>query len=288
MKIINKLSFLFLFFLVSCNSQEKKEIKKRHIKSTKQIEYNLVNSLTHYSKGARISLTGFGQDHIENFDFSGNLTETYSISNLSSDLKFVLRSRNKYTKTNQLLSETRYTDRNTIFSVRTCLYDNQNRLEKEEYKVSKNSAGFQSSLQIYIYDKNPILMTDLTLDTITNKYVINHYELIKKDKNNNVLEIIYQDIDEKIYREEYHQYDKNDNCINSTFVERRFQEEEKSSDENEYNSYNDIIKSLYKTKKYQSVTKYQYEYDEYGNWIIKKVIKNDGTGSYFERQISYY
>lgn len=281
-------NLLFLLFLASCNSQEKTETKKRHIKSTKQIEYNLVNSLTNYSKGARISLTGFGQDHIENFDFSGNLTETYSISNLSSDLKFVLRSRNKYTKTNQLLSETRYTDRNTIFSVRTCLYDNQNRLEKEEYKVSKNSAGFQSSLQIYIYDKNPILMTDLTLDSITNKYVINHYELIKKDKNNNVLEIIYQDIDEKIYREEYHQYDKNDNCINSTFVERRFQEEEKSSDENEYNSYNDIIKSLYKTKKYQSVTKYQYEYDEYGNWIIKKVIKNDGTGSYFERQISYY
>lgn len=279
---------MFLLFLASCNSQEKTETKKRHIKSTKQIEYNLVNSLTNYSKGVRISLTGFGQDHIENFDFSGNLTETYSISNLSSDLKFVLRSRNKYTKTNQLLSETRYTDRNTIFSVRTCLYDNQNRLEKEEYKVSKNSAGFQSSLQIYIYDKNPILMTDLTLDSITNKYVINHYELIKKDKNNNVLEIIYQDIDEKIYREEYHQYDKNDNCINSTFVERRFQEEEKSSDENEYNSYNDIIKSLYKTKKYQSVTKYQYEYDEYGNWIIKKVIKNDGTGSYFERQISYY
>jgi len=281
-------NLLFLLFLASCNSQEKTETKKRHIKSTKQIEYNLVNSLTNYSKGVRISLTGFGQDHIENFDFSGNLTETYSISNLSSDLKFVLRSRNKYTKTNQLLSETRYTDRNTIFSVRTCLYDNQNRLEKEEYKVSKNSAGFQSSLQIYIYDKNPILMTDLTLDSITNKYVINHYELIKKDKNNNVLEIIYQDIDEKIYREEYHQYDKNDNCINSTFVERRFQEEEKSSDENEYNSYNDIIKSLYKTKKYQSVTKYQYEYDEYGNWIIKKVIKNDGTGSYFERQISYY
>ncbi|HEX8017714.1 MAG TPA: hypothetical protein VF465_20975, partial [Flavobacterium sp.] len=238
--------------------------------------------------GARISLTGFGQDHIENFDFSGNLTETYSISNLSSDLKFVLRSRNKYTKTNQLLSETRYTDRNTIFSVRTCLYDNQNRLEKEEYKVSKNPAGFQSSLQIYIYDKNPILMTDLTLDTITNKYVINHYELIKKDKNNNVLEIIYQDIDEKIYREEYHQYDKNDNCINSTFVERRFQEEEKSSDENEYNSHNDIIKSLYKTKKYQSVTKYQYEYDEYGNWIIKKIIEDNGKGSYFEREISYY
>ena len=288
MKIINKLSFLFLFFLVSCNSQEKKVTEKKRIKSIKQIEYNLENNFITYSKGDRVSLTEFGQDHIENFDFSGNLTETYSISNLSSDLKFVLRSRNKYTKTNQLLSETRYTDRNTIFSVRTCLYDNQNRLEKEEYKVSKNPAGFQSSLQIYIYDKNPILMTDLTLDSITNKYVINHYELIKKDKNNNVLEIIYQDIDEKIYREEYHQYDKNDNCINSTFVERRFQEEEKSSDENEYNSYNDIIKSLYKTKKYQSVTKYQYEYDEYGNWIIKKVIKNDGTGSYFERQISYY
>lgn len=288
MKKNNLISFLFLLFLASCNNSEKIETTKKRIKSTKQIEYDLVNYFITYSKGERVSQTGFGEDHIENFDSLGNLKETYSISNLSSELKFVLRSKNEYTKTNQLLSEIRYTDRNTIFSTTKCTYDKQNRLEKEEYIVSKNRAGFQSSLQTYIYKKNAILIADHTLDTITNEYVLNHYEFIKKDKKNNILETTYQDIDEKKYREEYHKYDKNNNRINSTFVERRFDEEEKSSDDNEYNSHNDIVKSLYKTKNYESVTKYRYEYDKYGNWIIKKVIKEDGTGSYFEREISYY
>ncbi|OXA87253.1 hypothetical protein [Flavobacterium hercynium] len=289
MKKNNLISFLLLLFLVSCNSQEKVKVKKGHIKSTKEIEYNLVNNIVTYSKGERVSLTGFGQDHIENFDSLGNLKETYSISNLSPDLKFVLRSKYEYNKKNQLVSEIRYTDKNTVFSTTTCKYDKKNRLEKEEYIVSKNRAGYQSSLQVYMYDKNPILKADLLLDTITNKYEVNHYELIKKDKNNNILETIYQDADDKTYREEYHKYDKNNNCISTTFVEQRFEEEkEKSTFDYEYNSHNDIVKSLYKTKKYESVTKYQYEYDKYGNWIIKKVIKDDGTGSYFEREISYY
>lgn len=287
MKNINWLMLLLPLFLVNCNQQEKMILVKKRIKSTQQTEYQIFDYFLGYSKGERVRLTGFGKDYIDKFDTAGNLIETYGSAN-ALEFKYVLKFKTEFNSTNKPLVHNQYKDDNTIFSSTTYKYDKQNQLIEEEYIVAKNRAGFISSFTTYKYKENECIKYDFVFDSIQGNYIFNHKEFIKKDKNGNNIETLYQDKDDKYYLQEHKKYDKNNNCIKTTVNERRFGADENYSYDDIYNEKNDIISSTYKKNNIEITTKYQYKYDKYGNWTVKKVINQEGDGSYFERLISYY
>lgn len=279
--------FLFVCILLSCNKRERQDIVKKRIKSTQQIEYKLNNWFVVKLKGERVSPTGYGEDYIENFDIVGNLIKAYSLEN-STDLKFVLRSKYEYNDDNQIIKETRFTDKHTVFYTLTYKYDKQHRLIEEDYKVSTNTIGLESTLSIYEYDKNQFAIFHSIFDTIQNKYILNNTELVKRDKNNNEIENFRVDVDKKIYLKVYKKYDQSNNVIQYTSIDERFTKGEKCTIDDEYNRNNNITRSVYNNKDTELITKYEYEYDIYGNWIVQKVIEENKIGKYFERSITYY
>ena len=186
-------------------------------------------------------------------------------------------------------------------------YNSANKLVKHEWFI-----GQYHGLRRYTYDSRGFLIADSTFDPIEK---LSNYNIWKNDEKGNVLENIYH-IGYKLFSRTYNDYNKQNLLIYSAVYYPNEEDSEPLIKKFEYNSKNQIAielilgedkqvlektvytyfpngllqKSIVNYYEYEdtSITTYQYEYDNKGNWI-KKITYNENKPIYIdEREISYY
>ncbi len=265
MKTVNLILVLSCIILLSCSGADKNKTEKDTIVNSKTDWqfYNLTGKVKSVTETTRYILyeAGFedqtgdtsGSKTIE-FNKDGNVT---SIISLGTDMVFLNEVKNEYNENK--------------FTVKSEVYDEFGEL-KEFSKYEYDEKGFLVKKNNFNRDENLTDYTDFTNDGNGNalkqqqcRASDNHLMFTvtcKYDDNSRVSEVVYDNPDQGMYFKKSCYYDESGNL---TGYENRDKEQ--------------LV---------QEVHKYEYEYDEFGNWISRTEYRDDRKTYFTKREIVYY
>ena len=279
--MIKILATIFLF--VSTTSCSQNIDKIRAVKSEQILEFELENTITGYKKGERKSNNGFGTDEMISYDTNGNVLMVYHLTSADNP---VLRQKFIYNSASKPVSLSAYNDNGETISTRKYFYDNENRITREEFTILQNAAGLKNTISTYQYNsRNDYVIFYSEMNETTNEYELNNKQSVKTDAHQNIIEKRFFNPASEMYREEYNEYNAEHHLLTSRIIDQW----NDTKTDYFYDDESNIIKTIATSKNHTNQTNYEYSYDQYGNWITKKVIrKNGGEQAYFDRTLVYF
>lgn len=245
------------------------------VKSIKESVYKVVIKNDRITPGLKTSCNlNFG-DYYYYFNNLGNLTKEKSYH---PDKKLANKYTYKYDESGKLIERTFGNNKEVLFRSEF-LYNKDELLfgEKNYYK------NFVFEIILFLFDKEGNYIGEELYDNDGNKISSGSYVF---DKNGLHLEYIKEKVDGTITCNELYSYDINGNKIQMVFlvtdhchkIVHRYDSSQNETDEIIYKSENEIEKHR----------RYEYSFDETGNWIRKILFENNIPVNIFKRIIEYY